>query len=65
MVTKVTTTTITRRERYFTYTEIVELLVKEAGLKGKDPAVDWSDEEPYGGAIVYTREEKTEEAAEE
>ena len=65
MITKVTTTTITRRERFFTYMEIVELLIKKSALGGKDPEVDWSNDSPYGGATVITREEKTEEAAEE
>jgi hypothetical protein len=45
--------------------EIVELLIKKSALGGKDPEVDWSNDSPYGGATVITREEKTEEAAEE
>jgi hypothetical protein len=58
-------TTIIRREKYFSYAEIEDLLIKKAALAGKDAAVDWSDDTPYGGATVFTHEETTEEAAEE
>ena len=54
-------TTTIRREKYFSYAEIEDLLIKKAALAGKDAAVDWSDDTPYGGATVFTREETTEE----